>query len=221
MKVLVFDTETTNVLPKYAPLMKKYVSKFPYIVQLSFILYDTESGNILETGDNIIKLDSDVELPESSIKIHGITRENMETNGINIKDAIEGLRKCYNMCDVIVAHNIKFDNTMIIVECMRNDLPVIINKNNKNVESYCTMNNSIVMCNIIVETNTGSYKKFPRQYELHAYLFPNDSIDTSKLHNSFNDILLCLRCYIKMAHNQDILEDNIEMKKYFDILLQN
>ena len=85
MKVLVFDTETTNVLPKYAPLMKKYVSKFPYIVQLSFILYDTESGNILETGDNIIKLDSDVELPESSIKIHGITRENMETNGINIK----------------------------------------------------------------------------------------------------------------------------------------
>lgn len=219
MKVLVFDTETTNVLPKYASLLRKYLSKFPHIVQLSFILYDTEKQTIIDSGDYVIKINEDIELPESSVKIHGITREIMRNNGIDIKDALKHLKECYSMCDVIVAHNIKFDNTMLIVESMRNEMPVIIEKNNKNISHYCTMSNSIEMCNIVIETETGSYKKFPKQIELHEYLFPSSIINTSKLHNSFNDILVCLRCYIKMIYNEDIIEKNNDLKKYFKMLL--
>ena len=67
--------------------------------------------------------------------------------------------------------------------------------------------------------DTGSYKKFPKQIELHEYLFPSSVINTSKLHNSFNDILLCLRCYIKMIYDEDIIEKNTDLKKYFKKLL--
>ena len=60
MKVLVFDTETTNVLPKYASLLRKYLSKFPHIVQLSFILYDTKKQTIIDSGDYVIKINEDI-----------------------------------------------------------------------------------------------------------------------------------------------------------------
>ena len=38
MKVLVFDTETTGIIPK----AYLHITKMPYIVQLAFILYDTK-----------------------------------------------------------------------------------------------------------------------------------------------------------------------------------
>ena len=65
--------------------------------------------------------------------------------------------------------------------------------------------------------------KFPKQIELHKYLF-GDVVDEDKLHNSFVDILLCLRCYMKMVHDTDVvdtceyLSDRFgEIERYTDI----
>ena len=46
MKVLVFDTETTGLITNYGDSL--YDShKFPYIVQLSWLLFDTDSHIIV------------------------------------------------------------------------------------------------------------------------------------------------------------------------------
>ena len=216
MKVLVFDTETTNVLPKYASLMKKYVEKYPYIVQLSFLLYDTETKEFLEENDIVINIPDHIELTEESTKIHGITREIMKQKGVDSLSALKRFKSCYEKCDIVVAHNIKFDNIMLIVECMRNDIPAIIQVKDHQ-KCYCTMSKAVDLCNIIIETETGSYKKFPKQIELHSKLF-NEKINETNLHNSFNDIMLCIRCYVKMEHQEDILQTSKQFKKYFENL---
>ena len=80
MKILVFDTETTG-LPlggKKIPVYK--VDLFPYIVQISWATYDTCSTE-LNINDHIIKLPDDEDIPEDSIKIHGITNEKMRNVG--------------------------------------------------------------------------------------------------------------------------------------------
>ena len=51
MRVLVFDTETTGLFPR----CNDY-SKYPYIVQLSWIVYDFGDNKIKSVNDHIIKL---------------------------------------------------------------------------------------------------------------------------------------------------------------------
>ena len=46
MKVLVFDTETTGLPVKWAKVNE--VDKWPHIIQLSHILYDTDTNNIID-----------------------------------------------------------------------------------------------------------------------------------------------------------------------------
>ena len=80
MKVLVFDTETTG-LPINKPQVSD-VNKWPHVIQLSHILYDTDNNVIIDCYDDIIKLDDNVNISEESIKIHGITRSLSKRKGI-------------------------------------------------------------------------------------------------------------------------------------------
>jgi len=81
MKVLVFDTETTG-LPKDRYASINDLEMWPYIVQLSYILYDTDSQKMLSCKDHIIKIDPSVDITEGSIAIHGITRTICQRKGI-------------------------------------------------------------------------------------------------------------------------------------------
>jgi len=218
MKVLVFDTETTNILPRDVPVMRKFLGVYPHIVQLSFILYDTDIHEVVESHDYVVKIPDHVELSQESIDIHGIDREIMDVRGVDITEALSAFKKCYLCCGKIVAHNIKFDTTMITVESMRNSMKAIINIIDPRRKCYCTMSNSIDMCNIIVTNEHGSYKKFPRQIELHRLLF-GDTINEEKLHNSFIDILVCLRCYMMMEHKQDVLQKSHVINGHFSEIM--
>ena len=53
MRVLVFDTETTG-LPKTKILNKYMLELWPYIVQLSYIIYDIDTNTIVKIKDCII-----------------------------------------------------------------------------------------------------------------------------------------------------------------------
>lgn len=204
MKILVFDTETTNVLPKNVPIMRQFLNMFPYIVQLSFVTYDTELDKT-DFYDYVIKIPDNIEVTPESIELHGITREVMNKKGVDIQVALNEFKKCYLSCHTLVAHNLKFDNSMITVESIRNNMGRIINIIDPKKTHYCTMNNSINLCNIIIKKNDKTYKKFPKQLELHQKLF-TEKIREEKLHDSSVDILLCLRCYFMMVHEKDILE---------------
>ena len=74
MKVLIFDTETTGLIKGYNESLYD-TDKYPYVVQLSWILFDTETHILVNVSDNILKLPDGVDISEESVNIHGITNQ--------------------------------------------------------------------------------------------------------------------------------------------------
>ena len=210
MKVLVFDTETTGLPEQNVSILN--TNKWPYIVQLSFIYYDSENNNIIEYYDTIIKLPEKITIPEECIKIHGITNEKMREKGINIERALKKFNDALKDCDIVVGHNISFDKRMIMVECIRNKISQYFTRGQNKKPEFCTMKNSKNICKIKMVNLTGEeYFKSPKLTELYSFIFKEEP---RNLHNSFVDVLLCLRCYFSIIENRDIILDN-DIKKLF------
>jgi DNA polymerase-3 subunit alpha len=223
MRVLVFDTETSG-LPKSKIINQSTQHLWPFIVQFSYVIFDDTSKNIIKIQDKIIKVKTYNVISEESIKFHGITNEISDTKGVNLIDVLTEFLSDLNKIDLIVGHNIEFDISMIKVELLRivneyekdetvkenlkSQLELIINSD----KVYCTMQKSIDMCKIERENSRGKYFKFPSLTELHEKMF---NVKPQSLHNSLNDVLITLRCFIKMYDDNDILEYNSEIRDLF------
>ena len=82
--------------------------------------------------------------------------------------------------------------------------------NQDSKEIYCTMKKTVELCNIKTTSKYGKeYVKFPKLNELHMKLFNSPP---RNLHNSLNDVLICLRCYYMLEHKVDIIEIDSEIK---------
>ena len=213
MRILVFDTETTG-LPKKRNQPLTDTKNWPYIVQISWVVYDVMESSIKTINDNIIKLPENVTVPEESTKIHGITNDMMLERGENIKKILKMfLMDCAN-CDLIVAHNIQFDENVISVESIRNYGTNVMSQ--INTPRYCTMKKSIK-----------KFKRYVKLEYLHKHLFNQE---LRNLHNSLNDVYVCLRCFIKIYFNKDMLvnknfvnfdNDNVQIfhKSYSELII--
>lgn len=213
MKVLVFDTETTG-LPEENNVSILDTFRWPYIVQLSFIYYDSEINDVIDYYDNVIKLPDNITIPEDSTKIHGITNEIMREKGINIKTALKKFNDTLKDCDIVIAHNISFDKRMIMVECIRNKISQYFTRGQNKKPEFCTMKNSKNICKIkMINFKGEEYFKTPKLSELYSFIFKEEP---KNLHNSFVDVLLCLRSYFVIIENRDII-NNEDIKYLFNI----
>ncbi len=74
------------------------------------------------------------------------------------------------------------------------------------------MKNSKNICKIKMVNYKGEeYFKSPKLSELYTFIFKEEP---RNLHNSFVDVLLCLRCYFAIIENKDIIINN-DIKKLF------
>ena len=229
MKIAIFDTETTG-LPKTKLLNDETLALWPHIVQFSYIIYDTELKKIIKTVDFVIKIPENINISDEVSDIHGITNFISQNSQYKIEHALLLFSDDYLNygIDLIVGHNLSFDINMLKIELMREIGQIIdtINKrqfsqlleslndmNPENPESpnlYCTMQKSIELCNLKTKTRYGKeYVKFPKLSELHMKLFNSFP---KNLHNSLNDVLICLRCYYMLEHHIDIIEIDDEIK---------
>ncbi len=213
MKILVFDTETTGLPEKNVSIYDH--NKWPYIIQLSYIFYDI-SNNISVIKDDYVYIRPEVEISEASYEKHGITRELLNDKGVNIRTAMHDFNRFLNIADIVVGHNISFDKRMIFVECIRNRIEQKFTKyegNNKiSKAEYCTMKNTVELCDLYYETKTGKqFKKNPTLSELYKKLFPQ-AVLPDNLHNSIIDVAVTIRCYMKHRYDLDICEINNEIK---------
>jgi len=207
MKLFVFDTETTG-LPeeRYATIYQK--EKWPYIVQLSYIIFNTETFEIEEHYNQYINIGENIKLDEEAVKIHGLTRDFLMKYGIKIEDALQQMSKDINKCDLVVGHNVIFDKNVVLVEAIRNDIPVRFKK------EYCTMKNGKDICKIEkINAKGEKYFKYPKLIEL---VKECSKEEPKNLHNSFVDILLCLQCYCKMVLDIDIKEKSESFKLLYE-----
>ena len=209
--------------------------RWPHIVQFSYIIYDTTINEILKVSDNIIKLPSGVVIPQECINIHGITNEMSANRGVELDLVLTKFMRDVQLVDKIVAHNMNFDFNMIKAEVHRTMNHTYMHFTRQAVEKierykeylyilanlkeklYCTMRNTISLCNIQMTSKTGrTFAKFPKLVELHEKLF---EVAPKKLHNSLNDVVVCLRCYYQLEYGIDICIINAKVQKKMSELL--
>ena len=216
MKILVFDIETTG-LPKDMKGDIKDSSNWPYIVQLSWLVYDDTIKCVVAEEDIIIKLSDNKQIPIESTKIHGITNEKMLNEGVSINKILPKFLNNFKDCQILVAHNIKFDINIIQAEFFRNFNINPIQDHNK-IE-YCTMKYGKSITKIWKQSKyyDGLYLKPPRLSELHEKLF---ATTPTNLHNSMVDVWACFRCFHHMVFGYDICDakNNVDIANRYNRL---
>jgi len=205
---LCFDTETSGLCPKYPT---QDISKYPYITQLSFILYDSKEGTVIRHFNSYIKQTVEHDYTSTAFQMTKITKE-MCDNGVPIAKALAEFYNCYLLCGTLVAHNLQFDKKMIQLEMLRNynlerqkpEMSVMFNDTFNelfSIKTYCTMNGGKDITSIFITDKHGNrWKKNPKLSELYEKLF---SEKPENLHNSLVDTIVCLKCYIKMKYDQN------------------
>ena len=130
--VLIIDTETTglfinNSIRATKKNLIEYPDNFPRLVQLCYMLMD-EEGNY--EGD-VFYIKQEKNIPKQAIKIHGITNEKCNNEGIELEKGLEYLAIAASTVDSIVGHNIAFDYKIIQSESIRNNIPFSLKGMNK------------------------------------------------------------------------------------------
>lgn len=233
MRVLIFDTETTG-LPKTKLLTKEVLHLLPFIVQLSYVIFNTVTNRIEVIQDHIINIPLDIQISPESTNIHGITKEITLSKGKALKDILFQFIEDYESCDLLVGHNLSFDVNMLKMETMRliqtslyfeklyleEFLEKLImesnnnsNSNSSNTKHYCTMKKTITYCDIkVIDKKGKEYIKFPKLSELHKKMF---GYIPKNLHNSLHDVLVCLRCFYQIEYKTDLLIENKKVRNLF------
>jgi len=193
--VLIFDTETTGLLPKNMPknlwaLTNEELRDYPYITQLSAILYDIANQKVSDVFNTYIRIPDDVIIPDIVTQITGITREKCD-GGMPIKEALVKFHRMWKSCENIVAHNMWFDSKMLKLEFKRNQMYCNVFKN------YETMH-----CTMIEGMRYIGANRFVKLSYLYESLF--GALPDVQLHNSLVDTIVCLRCYLKVFCDQEI-----------------
>jgi DNA polymerase III epsilon subunit-like protein len=129
-----------------------------------------------------------------------------DKTGISIYSAITMFNSALDKADVIVGHNISFDKRLVMVECKRLNKYQRFTVKGVQKAEYCTMKKGTDVCKIeVTAANGDKYNKFPTLSELHFKLF---GVAPQGTHNALADILICLRCYVKMTKDVDFVEDD-------------
>ena len=116
---LIFDTETTG-LPKNwkAPLTD--FDNWPRMVQLAWQTHDIK-GKLISVKNYIIKPEG-FDIPFNAEKIHGISTDIANSQGMPLHEVLEEFCKDVNKSKFIIGHNISFDNNIVGCELLRKEM---------------------------------------------------------------------------------------------------
>lgn len=185
--IIVFDTETSGLIPKGVNYKENFM-EFPYLVQIA---WEYEG----ELKDFIIKPDGWV-IPQEATAIHGISQEKAEKEGQSFEIVIDlFLADCF-FAEKIVGHNMFFDTSIIKANLLRagdQELYQISEEVLDKSKRIDTMWKSIKLCALKQE---GSNRpKFPTLEDLYWKLFE----EHFPAHDAVEDVLATKRCFEELV----------------------
>ncbi len=178
MKYLFFDTETTGL------------SKTANLVSIAWLMAN-DYGVTLHSEYHIIKPAGWI-IPEESIKIHKITQTHAEKYGAELSDVINRFLWYVNESDVLVAHNIQFDQK-IINNTLKYNLGKTLTLDDYKKRMFCTMTSSKEF--VSKPSKTGKFKN-PTLGEMYIELFGKEP--SGVLHNALTDVQVMVQCFYKL-----------------------
>ncbi|MDX1640371.1 MAG: 3'-5' exonuclease, partial [Balneolaceae bacterium] len=172
---LIFDTETTGLPDNYSAPLTDF-DNWPRCVQLAWQLHD-ETGKLISKGNYIVKPDG-FTIPFNSEKIHGISTERAEKEGVPLSDVMDAFDKDVEKCTFVIGHNLEFDLNIMGSEYLR------MERENPLVDKIHidTKDDATEFC--AIPGGRGKYK-WPTLSELHDKLF---EIGFEEAHNAAADV---------------------------------
>lgn len=189
MKMMILDTETGG----------KEANKFD-ILQLSYQIIEYPTFSLVKQQN--FYFDRQRIASEEAININGLTddflaQQTTTPRNIAIKEFLIDLAGC----DMLIAHSLEFDKSFIYHTCRRTHYTKRYFKVFEKPKTYDTMKETAHLC-CLPFTAPRPYQneckyKYPRLSELAEFL----QVDTNgiKLHDSNSDVLLTVRCFIKLV----------------------
>ncbi len=195
---LIFDTETTGLPKNYnAPITD--LDNWPRMVQIAWQLHDLE-GKLVEVKNYIINPNGEFTIPFNSAKIHGITTEKAEKEGIPLSQALEEFQRALDQSSFIAGHNIEFDINIAGAEYIRAEMET----NLLEIASIDTKDESTEYC--AIPGGRGGGYKWPTLTELHHKLF-GEGFDEA--HNAAADVVATARCFLELVRIGVILPSTL------------
>lgn len=208
---LIFDTETTG-LPKRFDAPISDTDNWPRCVQIAWQLHD-EMGNLIEHQDYLIKPDG-YNIPFDSEKIHGISTELAEEQGVPIQEVLEKFNEALKKAKFVAGHNVQFDLNIMGSEFYRYqkensllDLPVL---------DTCT-ETTAELCKL--PGGYGGRFKLPTLTELHEFLFEDAFAEA---HNATADVEATTRCFFELIRQRVFTPEQLDVDPdYFNTFSEN
>lgn len=181
---IIFDTETTG-LPRdwNAPVTDS--DNWPRMVQLAWQLHD-EFGGLISRSNFIVRPDG-FDIPFNASKIHGITTERAQREGVPLNEVLEAFDVDFKKSKYAVGHNVGFDINIVSAELHRDareyeDLQKMAVLDTKDLSvDYCAL-----------PGGKGGKFKWPTLTELHQKLFGEPFGDA---HDAAYDVDATARCF--------------------------
>jgi DNA polymerase III epsilon subunit-like protein len=201
MKIWIIDTETTG-LPyqpgygRYYPYSKLKFYDSSRLVQLGILEFELVEGKYVQTAvyDYIHKGDFKI----NNSEFHGISNEIMVNNGLPINEIISKIEKKFNNVSLIVAHNIKFDISIIASELYRAGLTTQL-KDFLKIPTFCTSIGTRNIVKIKGKNYRGGYKQ-PKLIELYEWIFNKKPEEEDDMHNAITDCKVLEKCFFALVN---------------------
>ena len=181
---LFFDTET-SALPRNWKAPASDVQNWPRLVQIGWVRCEAD-GTVLESHESIIRPDGFVISTRAAV-VHGITTARARRDGVELGPVLEQFASAVREARVVVAHNMGFDEKIVLAEWIRADQPDVLSGK----RLVCTMKQTADYCRL-----PGRYGyKWPTLSELHVHLFRKDF---EGAHGALADAEACMRCFFRL-----------------------
>jgi DNA polymerase-3 subunit epsilon len=167
MEFVVYDTETTGLLqPSNSPLESQ-----PEIIEFYGVRMNEEFEILSEVNQLILPVQS---IPKDATHVHGITNEMVE-NKPDFGDVADDIVELIDGANLLVAHNISFDNGMLDV-CFKR----LNRERPKANHDLCTVEATMAMKGFRLSLT-----------RLHQMLFNTNF----KAHRAKDDVFALVRCF--------------------------
>lgn len=178
-----FDIETDGLIDN---------NNYPNIVQISWIIMDIE-GVVYKKTTELINCNFNEK--SEAFKVNKIDPKIIRKIGREPSEVYYELIYDLKYCDIISAHNLNFDLSILIKELDKYNIEFYLD----NIVKFCTMEYGTKL----IKTEENPKPKYPKLTEIFEYLFNHK---TKQFHNSHSDVTILAKCIKEMIYTNKLMK---------------
>lgn len=178
-----YDTETTGFINKKDPNLDAQ----PYVIQFAGILGELNDGKYTEIARKDILIKPPISIPYWASQVHHLYDIDVQDKE-PMEHQIDEIMDFMNQAEVLIGHNIEYDEDMMKLELRRYEKLHLYNP----TQVLCSMKSTVDFCAL-----QGKWERFkyPKLGELYKKLFGEYFIGA---HDAMVDVEATLKCFLEL-----------------------